>query len=355
MTHLDPTILLMNSNTEANAIEKRSRGYLGMSEIGEACYQKLWLSFRFCSPRLPAADSVYRMDDGNYSEHVTSKRLNAVSGISLLTHDREGKQIGFTDLGGHYRGHADGMIQGLSHDHKTPHVWEHKCTNQSNFNKIKKLLDNGCADPLLTWNETYYAQAQEYMHYSETPKHYLTIALAGSREYTAFVTNKDENYHSTLRAKAHHIITSIEGTEKISDNKDFFKCGYCDHKDLCHGDAIPQVTCRSCVHSKPTNEGTWRCNKYGHTLTIPIQVEACADHCFIPKLLSTWAELVEFDTDVGFRYLNKTNDKMFWNSFKDGGEYYSSKELLASPSREFIGDDVMTQLKSDFGGTFNDG
>ncbi|MEO7917719.1 MAG: hypothetical protein ABIR16_08760, partial [Dokdonella sp.] len=136
----DPTLDALRSVVEANAAKESARTYLGMSSIGRACERQLWYQFRWAVREAFDCDTLWRFDDGFRSEDVMAARLRLVPGIHLRTVDpRTGQQFGFVDIGGHFRGHADGMIEGLLQAPKALHVWEAKATNEKKQAQLVKL------------------------------------------------------------------------------------------------------------------------------------------------------------------------------------------------------------------------
>ena len=88
------------------------------------------------------ASSIRAIEDGYNGEAVMAARLRMVPGIQLQTVDpATGEQFAVEAVGGHVRGHLDGVISGVVEAPKTPHVWEHKQVNEKKFNDLRKLVD----------------------------------------------------------------------------------------------------------------------------------------------------------------------------------------------------------------------
>jgi hypothetical protein len=119
------------------------------------------------------------------------------------------------------------------------------------------------------------------MFYGNYFRHYLTCSTAGGRELTAVRTNADPVTATKLRDKAKRIITSNEPLQRISDDKTFYKCGWCRFKGLCHEKAAPTRDCRNCCHATANIEtGLWDCKKHNCEAT-----ELCTSHRFLPGLI----------------------------------------------------------------------
>lgn len=273
----DPTLTEMENAMVAEAAKEPPRPYLGMSSIGEPCARKLWYRLRwFASEQFDAA-TLARFADGHYSEDCFAARLRLVEAITLITHTESGQQIGYSDIGGHFRGHMDGEITGLLQAPKTPHVWEHKCVNQAKFNKLQRLIESeGEKSALSKWDEVYYAQAVLYMHYGKYKRHYLTVNTAGSRDWTSCRTEENPAYAKELIAKAEQIINANQPPPKISNDPAFYQCGWCPFREICHGgNNAPAKNCRTCSFSEPEEAGQWKCTLFGDVVPLDFQRIGC--------------------------------------------------------------------------------
>lgn len=346
----DANILRMYESAEITQ-DRSPRYYLGMSSMGEDCDRKLWFDFRQVKLNWFPAKTLYAFADGHYSEDITADRLNAIPGIKLTVDDGTGNQFGYEDFGGHFRGHMDGKIIGISQAPEKLHVWEHKCSNQKTFNKFVKLRQTEEHKNVLEkWNPKYYAQAQLYMRYSDLDRHFLTVALAGSREYSAVRTERKKRVGERLRNRAGDIIASDKPLDGISDNPEYFECKWCNYKGLCYGEDIPRANCRTCIYSYPivSGEGAqWHCQKFGANFSKSDYLQDCTSHLYIPKLLSHFADIVTVDRDKScITYRSRLNG----NEFINGPllDQYLSIELANMPA-PMIGEVIVNDLKATFG------
>lgn len=272
----DPTLAAMARAMEAESLNERPRAYLGMSSIGDECSRKLWYQWRWVARAKFKAKTLAAFADGHYSEWVMSERLKKVPGVELITTDAEGGQIGYVDLEGHLRGHMDGAITGILQSPKTPHVWEHKCSGEKKFKELQKCVEkHGEKQALKAWSEIYYAQAVLYMYYGKYKRHYLTCALAGTRDWISIRTEENSDFAEELIRKAESIINADSAPEKLSNDPAFYKCRWCDFNDVCHGEERPQKNCRTCLKSCPTENGKWECREYGAVVPFDFQQQGC--------------------------------------------------------------------------------
>lgn len=282
----DPTLLAVDEALERTQ-ESRPRGYLGASGIGDTCERKLWASFRWVKDRYIEASGLRRINDGHRGELVVADMLRLVEGLELSTEREPGQQHSFEDLGGHFRGNCDGLLLGLIQSPKKLHVWECKVINDKKFQKLNTLkATKGEENALKFWDEIYYAQAQIYMHYFKAERHYLTAASPGVRDLMSVRTNYDPQEAERLIKKAERIIFAKRPPAKISNDPAWYECKYCPQHAMCHEDELPKrVNCRTCMHSTPLRDGTWKCEKHEYILTMDDQLKGCSDHLYHPDLV----------------------------------------------------------------------
>jgi len=268
----DPTLDAMNAALENT--QQYRRGYLGMSGIGDECERKQQLQFRWADQPKFDAKTLKRFADGHASEAVMVARLKQTPGITLIDLDPEtGRQWGFSDFGGHFRGHMDGHIEGLLQAPVTPHVFEHKCSEKTGA--LEKLVAVNEKTALAQWNETYYAQAVLYMDYGGYSRHYMTCSTPGTRDETSCRTNADPVAASRYKAKAERVIFSEDKLPRVNENKEFYKCRWCDFSAVCHNEKPVAKNCRTCAFVTAKRDGTWFCERHKETLSRDKQDVGC--------------------------------------------------------------------------------
>lgn len=288
----DPTLDAVDRAIEVAENSKSAREYLGMSGIGHPCSRKSWYDWRWTTEKKFNAETLKRFADGHHGEELQAKRLRMVVGITLITENPDaGKQIGYADIGGHFKGHMDGAILGLIQAPATWHVWEHKQVGDSKFRLLTKLKNTlGEKNALAEWDKVYYAQAVLYMHYSRMDRHYLTCSTPGGRNTISVRTNSDVPTALRLIKKAERIINASEPPHRISADPAWHECRFCDHHEACHGSKLPERHCRSCIHATPVssgeNAGKWHCAKHDWWLNMKMQKSGCGSgHRYIPALV----------------------------------------------------------------------
>lgn len=295
--HLDPTIQAMDAAIYERQNRDRRRPYLGMSSLGNPCQRQLWYGFRWAMRVVFDAHTLKLFADGHRDEDVTANLLRGIKGITLITVDIEtGRQIGYEDFGGHLRGHADGIINGIINAPKADHIWEHKCSAKQR-ELVKAINSLGEKNALKKWNYTYYAQHILYMHYEGINRGYLTCSNPGGRGHVGLRTNSDPQEVKKLQEKAKRIIFSDQAPDKISEDPSYYICKWCDFSEICHGtEKAADRNCRTCMYVTPTDHGTWRCDhrkEQSWDISYETQEVGCTSHRYNPSFVP--GEVIEFD------------------------------------------------------------
>jgi hypothetical protein len=231
----DFTLDALNRAREDEQYKEKRRQYLGASMIGDPCARKIWYEYNNY-PRAPlSAVALLAADSGYFAEDITAKRLNAIEGVTLFTKLPDGRQYNFEALQGRFKGHADGIIQGIIQAPKAQHVWEHKDKDHKKFADFqKKKKNHGEKRALQHWDERYFGQAQVLMHYLQIDRHYLTVSYAGARKYDSCRTEYQPEIAARYVDRAEKILEATQEPPRIRDEKDFFLCRFCEFKEVCH-------------------------------------------------------------------------------------------------------------------------
>ena len=343
----DPTLERMNEEIARIGNSQDSRTYLGAYQIGGECSRALWYSFRWCAKKQFDGPTHRRFEDGHRGEDLMASRLRLVPGIELHTLDpRTGHQFEMVAHGGHFKAHMDGAIYGILQAPKSWSVWEHKCTNEKKQEKLAKLkAELGEKQALASWDAVYYAQAQVYMKYTGMKRHYLTCSSPGERDTVSVRTNYCAKDADATMDKALKIIQSPEPLQRVSEKPEYYLCGpkWCDYRDICHKQAIPDVNCRTCAHSTPEmdGDGRWSCARHKADIPVEWQRKGCDQHVFIPALLPFKAiDASEHEGWIEYEVVERR--------FKNGPGHYSSNEIKVT-DQSLLGDQVVEALKKPSG------
>lgn len=229
----DPLLAAIDNALEKKELDKPIRDYIGASTIGDDCSRKIWYKWRG-HREIFDAETIRRFEDGHTTEAKVISWLRLVPSIEIHI-ENMGKQYGFSDYVGKFKGHYDGVIKGIPQASKTWHILEVKCVNEKKFKEIDKWRDKvGEKNILKEWNKIYYAQAVLYMYYENINRHLTIVATPGGRDLTCFRTEADNKFAEGLRGKAHRIINATEPPERIGGS-DWWQCRMCNFKEMCHG------------------------------------------------------------------------------------------------------------------------
>lgn len=297
----------------SKANTERPRAYLGASAIGDSCPRKLWMGFRWVKDQSFDGRLLRLFATGHLEEPRMIADLQRIGITAIDVDDRTGHQFAIQYHGGHFRGHADGVALGIISNPTTWHLLEFKTHNDKSFTQ---LVAKGVADS----KQQHYAQMQVYMHGLELSTSY----------YLAKNKNNDELYGEVIPYnpvaaqdyidRAGRIIFDAEPSQRVSDKPSWYECKWCHYSDYCHGTGddlppeLPNVNCRTCIHSTPKPNGDWYCEHNNITLDYNGQMLACLDHRFIPNLLPDLKQ-TEYDGDTVF-YRSSDELRVYANSEK---------------------------------------
>ena len=257
---------------EKNTIKQLPRQYLGMSQLGEECWRKLWYYFRWCEYSV-IDGRVGRIFETGHKAEV--KMIRDLESIGIETCDTLDQQDAFVEVNGHCCGHGDGAARNIPGAEKTDHLLEFKTSSEKYF---KEMVKKG----LIEAKPTHYAQMIIYMYKKKYTRGLYMMENKNDSSYYTERIKEDKSYAKDLIRKAETIITSenVDDFERIgSGQPTFFKCRFCDYSDLCHHDAAPVKTCRTCTSVSLLDDGKWGCNlRNDYILSIEEQKEACVNY-----------------------------------------------------------------------------
>lgn len=271
------TVAAIYAAYEADA-ETGFRPHLGASLIGNSCARSIWYSWRWGTRAKRAGRLLRLFETGHMAEARFIANLRRIGVDVAEVNPATGKQWSVADDTGHFGGSMDGQGLGIPEAPKTPHVLEFKTHSAKSF---KDLATKGVAAS----KPAHHAQMQVYMHLSGlTRALYLAVNKDTDELYSERV-NHDPAEALRLIAKAQRIIKSVNPPERISVDPAWFECKFCDHAAICHGDALPERHCRSCIHSTPISGGEWSCARHDVNLSLEDQHTGCPAHLYIPALV----------------------------------------------------------------------
>lgn len=248
------------------------RHYLGMSQLGEECWRKLWYYFRWCAKEKidGRVNRIFRT--GHEAEEFMIKDLEL---IGIKTWDTLNNQDSFYAVSKHCVGHSDGKANNIPGAEKTDHLLEFKTSSQKYFSQIVK---NGVqiAKPL------HYAQMCLYMYFGKLTRALYVVYNKNDSDYYMERIKCNNSYAKELIEKAEAIITceDVDQFQKIGNGTPtYFACSFCNFGGICHFKAKPLKSCRTCTSANILDDGKWGCGlQNDKILSIEDQKNACANY-----------------------------------------------------------------------------
>ena len=118
--------------------KRHRRFYLGISQVGNPNQRLLWMRWRWMMPDDMGARVLRLLDLGNVVEDDLIKKLRDIPGARIFDVNDNGEQFETSALGGHLKGHIDGIAKNLPGlDKDNPYLLEFKTANDNRFNKLR--------------------------------------------------------------------------------------------------------------------------------------------------------------------------------------------------------------------------
>lgn len=248
--------------------DEHARRHLGASKIGDDCERALWYSFRWSSTKKAEPRFIRLWHRGHAEEPRFVAMLESI-GATVVSHDpKSGKQFRMTTAGGHGGGACDGFVKGIP-DFNTLDTWglaEYKTANDKSF---KEMVKSG----LRTSKFTYFVQMQVYMKNWKLQQGFFMMVNKDTDELYTEVVSYDAAIADKYTQKMSDIVFADQPGDRISELATYYKCRWCEHKNLCHHlhKAEPNHNCRTCAYSQPIDDGNngavWRCQVHEHLFT----------------------------------------------------------------------------------------
>jgi hypothetical protein len=297
----------------------RHRSHFGFSSAGDKCARKLWFSWKWAKAiKFPAR--IQRLFNRGHLEEARFLALLKCAGFAVHYETADGGQFKIDDHNGHAGSAIDGVVVGLPDVPKgKPALVEMKTHSEKSF---KKLLKSGVQEA----HQKHFVQMQIYMRkYKLKYGLYLGVNKNDDELYGEIV-KLDETFADGYIERAGAIIYSTEAPERISETIAWWECKYCDYNQICHKSEVPEINCRTCIHSSPVSNKRWHCSMYNIVITKEDQLnQKCKDHLFDTELLGDAVRL-RSNPDEGWLKIKWLNREITLGN-KDGVQYTTSEEL----------------------------
>lgn len=228
------------------------RTHMGASTLGNKCQRQIFYGFRWTTK--PHFDGrMLRLFNRGHLEEARFIALLLMIGCQIFQQDENGKQYRISDAGGHLGGSGDGIGLGLPDlQPDVPFVTEFKTASDKKFGEMAK---NG----VQIANLVYYVQMQLYMGKMGIANALFMMVNKNTDEIHAEIVPFNRSVYELHLQRGIETVFLETPPEKISNSPGWFECKFCDHYNVCHKNAAPEITCRSCAYVKVEPNGTWTC------------------------------------------------------------------------------------------------
>jgi hypothetical protein len=249
---------------------------ISVGELGTECDRSLFYTFRWTTEPEQVEGRIVRLfRRGDIEEERLVADLEAI-GVDVF-----GRQDRIRLVCGHVRGKIDGRAIGVPEAPATEHLCEFKSAKDESFKAMVKAGSVRMAEP------KHFVQIQLGMHMLGLSRGLYMMTNKNDETIYSERVEYDVEFCTRILARAERIVQLHKPPARIAEKADDFRCMFCKHKPICHGNAFPRVTCRSCLHSTAEmgGDGHWSCARWSKPLSIDEQKAGCPTHLFLPALV----------------------------------------------------------------------
>lgn len=224
---------LIDEAISLNAQKEPVRKYLGGSAVGEPCSRQLQYAYLGTTKDIgwdftARTRRIFRR--GHAGEDWMAEWIQA-AGFTIKTKGKDGKQFGFEDCDGRFKGHIDGVIVNGPKEFQYPALWENKVLGSKGWNALVK---HGVAKA----HPKYHAQVVTYQAYLQLAEHpaMFTALNADTMEIHLELVPFSQQLAQQSVDKAARVLTACDYGETLpraADNEDSFVCKFCSYKTTC--------------------------------------------------------------------------------------------------------------------------
>ena len=267
--------------------QQEERTYLGCSTFGTECERAHWYQFRWVNPPEQFSGRKLRLFKTGHREEarmIADLRRADVEVIDINPDTNE--QWGVSALGGHLRGHLDGLVLNIPEAPRTTHVLEVKTHNDKSYrdllvNRVKKSKPG------------HYRQMHLYMGLTKIDR---ALYIAHNKNDDSLYVERvkfDRAEFDRLIARAERTISASRAPPKLFEDpssRAAYVCQWCPSKGVCHEGDFARRNCRTCVDATPIIDdtdkaGRWTCDYWKKDLTREEQQRGCPHHVYLPSLV----------------------------------------------------------------------
>ncbi|MBU0613674.1 hypothetical protein KJ766_00095, partial [Patescibacteria group bacterium] len=224
---IDERLPLEMYQAQQNKALERSRGYLGMSGIGNLCLRAIWYSYRGYTE---TDVNPWKPDDMEGRKFMIFEMGNRVEDmlvdqIKMAGYTLTGLQDSYEAFNGRFKGHCDGVLTDLD---GTRYLLEIKSANNRRFNLFK---DKGVEETA----PGYWAQIHLYMKYSGINMGLFLILNKDNQELHGELVEYDPKVANKYLDVAELILKSEDPPAGIGKDEKCKDCTFCGYRSWCFG------------------------------------------------------------------------------------------------------------------------
>jgi hypothetical protein len=247
------------------------RSHLGASILGGECARSIWYAFRWTWRSAFKAHTL-RLFNRGHLEEARFIALLLTAGMQVYQQDAEGKQYRISWADGHAGGSGDGVVIGIPDlPPGIPALLECKTHGDKSFTELAGKLTTNWDTGVRTFTGGKGVREAKFEHYIQMQTYMRRMGLVVGL-YLAVNKNDDSLYAEIITldiAIADQFLTRGEKLVALTSppkrldaaSPGFFKCRFCDFKQVCLLNADPVRNCRTCAHSRPVENGQWHCDR----------------------------------------------------------------------------------------------
>lgn len=236
LNHKSP-VARINAALDAAMVAKNAqeepRTYLGGSRLGHHCDRALQYEYTH-TPKDEGREfngKVLRIFQRGHAAEDWAVAWFRSAGFDLRTRGADGEQFGFSVLDGKIRGHCDGVFVGGPAYLQYPALWECKCLNNKNWQKVQreKLAK---AKPIYDGQVAVY---QAYFQLTDNPAIFTAINADTMDLYHEIVPFNGE-LAQACSDRGVRVVRACEARQllpRCTDRADWWECKFCDYRKRC--------------------------------------------------------------------------------------------------------------------------
>ena len=192
-------------------------------------------------------------------------------GVQVFQQDANGKQFRISHADGHFGGSGDGILFDLPDLPGQYVLGEFKTHSLKSFTKLVK-------EGVAVAKPEHVVQMNIYMEKMKIPVGLYAAVCKDNDALHMEIIIADIDLANSHLDLGEYLINLYEPPKKLNSSPGHWECRYCDHRPICHLNAVPDLNCRTCKFSKTVENGEWVCTFTGEVLDKHAQLKGCEKH-----------------------------------------------------------------------------